>query len=47
MGACDEEITVEMPGGEIHLIIDDAYNVRMSGPATRVASMDLDLECLR
>ena len=46
MGACDEEITVEMPGGEIHLIINDDYKVRMSGPATRVASMELDLECL-
>ncbi len=46
MGACDEEITVEMPGGEIHLIINDDYKVRMSGPATRVAIMELDLECL-
>ena len=46
MGACDEEITVEMPGGEIHLIINDDYKVRMSGPATRVATMKLDLECL-
>ena len=46
MGACDEEITVEMPGGEIHLIINDDYKVRMSGPATRVANMELDLECL-
>ena len=46
MGACDEEVTVEMPGGEIHLIINDDYKVRMSGPATRVATMELDLECL-
>ena len=46
MGACGEEITVEMPGGEIHLIINDDYKVRMSGPATRVATMELDLECL-
>ena len=46
MGACDEEITVELPGGEIHLIINDDYKVRMSGPATRVANMELDLECL-
>ncbi len=46
MGACDEEITVEMPGGEIHLIINDDYKVRMSGQATRVATMELDLECL-
>jgi len=46
MGACDKEITVEMPGGEIGLLIDDEFNVRMTGPATRVASMSLDPECL-
>ena len=46
MGACNREITVEMPGGEIGLIIDDEFNVSMTGPATRVAAMDMDLECL-
>ena len=47
MGACDSEITVEMPGGEIGLVIDDEFNVQMTGPATRVATMSLDDECLR
>ena len=47
MGACDENITVEMPGGEIGLVIDDDFNVKMTGPATRVASMDMNLECLK
>jgi len=47
MGACDENITVEMPGGEIGLVIDDDFNVKMTGPATRVASMDMDLDCLK
>lgn len=46
MGACDQEITVEMPGGEIGLVIDDDYNVKMTGPATCVATMHLDNECL-
>ena len=46
MGACDENITVEMPGGEIGLVIDNEYNIQMTGPATRVAGMDLDTECL-
>lgn len=46
MGACDENITVEMPGGEIGLVIDDEFNVKMTGPASRVASMELDPECL-
>ena len=47
MGACDQDITVEMPGGEIKLVIDDEFNVNMAGPATRVASMELDTECLK
>ena len=46
MGACDDEITVHMPGGQIDLRIDDDYNVTMTGPATRVGSMTLDPECL-
>jgi len=46
MGACDQEITVEMPGGEIGLVIDDNYNVKMTGPATRVATMNMNMECL-
>ena len=47
MGACDQDITVEMPGGEIKLEIDEEFKVKMTGPATRVASMELDSECLR
>ena len=46
MGACDDEITVHMPGGQIDLRIDDDYNVTMTGPATKVGSMTLDPECL-
>ena len=46
MGACDENITVHMPGGQIGLKVDDAFNVTMTGPATRVSSMTLDPECL-
>ena len=46
MGACDENITVHMPGGNIQLRIDDEFNVTMTGPATRVGSMTLDPECL-
>ena len=30
MGAADENITVEMPGGEIGLVIDDKFNVKMT-----------------
>ncbi len=47
IGLCDREITVRMPGGEIAIEIGDDYAVRMTGPATRVATMDLDAEALR
>ena len=47
MDACDQDITVEMPGGEIKLEIDEEFKVKMTGPATRVASMELDSECLK
>lgn len=47
MDACDQNITVEMPGGEIKLEIDEEFKVKMTGPATRVASMELDSECLK
>ena len=46
MGAVDNDITVNMPGGQIRLHIDDAYNVRMTGPATRVGEFILDPESL-
>jgi len=46
IGACDNEITVHMPGGQIELRIDEDFNVTMKGPATRVGAMALDHECL-
>ena len=46
MGACDEKIIVEMPGGEIELHIDDEFNVLMKGPATKVGQMNLAAESL-
>jgi len=47
MGLVDNEITVHMPGGLIELYINDDYHVRMTGPATRVAEMNLDSEALK
>jgi diaminopimelate epimerase len=35
-----------MPGGKIAIEIGDDYAVRMTGPATRVADMEFDLEAL-
>lgn len=46
IGLCDKDITVHMPGGKIGIHIGDEFAVRMTGPATRVASMDFDDEAL-
>ncbi|MEM1223059.1 MAG: diaminopimelate epimerase [Verrucomicrobiota bacterium] len=47
IGLCDQKITVHMPGGKIGIQIGEDYSIRMTGPATRVASMDFDEEALR
>ena len=46
IGLCDRDITVHMPGGKIEIEIGDDYAVRMTGPATRVADIEFDLEAL-
>lgn len=46
LGWVDDDISVIMPGGVIQLHIDDAYSVRMTGPATRVGLFILDPECM-
>jgi diaminopimelate epimerase len=46
MGLVGPEITVRMPGGEIQLQISPDYDIRMSGPATRVGRFELDPEAL-
>jgi diaminopimelate epimerase len=42
MGACDGDIMVHCPGGEIGIQIDADFQVRMTGPATRVGTYDMD-----
>jgi len=46
IGLCDKDITVHMPGGRIGIEIGDDFAIRMTGPATRVATMDFDEEAL-
>lgn len=46
LGLVENEIEVHMPGGIIELKFDDAFNVRMTGPVTRVAHFELEEECL-
>jgi diaminopimelate epimerase len=47
MGACDERITVHMPGGKLRLRVTDDFNITMTGPATRVGEYQMDDEALR
>lgn len=46
LGLVDESILVKMPGGEIRLQIAPDYAVRMTGPATRVGSFEMDSQVL-
>lgn len=42
MGACDQEVLVQCPGGAIGIRMDETYGVTMTGPATRVGAFDMD-----
>lgn len=33
---CDEEITVHMPGGTIHVSLDETYRATMTGPVVKI-----------
>jgi len=44
LGLCDPDITVHMPGGQLQILIDDAYNIRMTGPVTRICEGEMDRE---
>ena len=46
MGSVDSPLTVQMPGGELSLEISEDFYATMSGPATRIGSIEFDLEAL-
>ena len=46
LGLVDECVSVHMPGGVLRIDIDDAYHVRMRGPAAKVADVELAGEFL-
>jgi diaminopimelate epimerase len=46
LGLCSGDIAVHMPGGVLHVEIDDVYAVTQTGPATKVADGLLALEAL-
>lgn len=46
LGLVDGDLTVRMPGGTIHLHIAADFSIRMTGPAARVGSFQLDTSCI-
>jgi diaminopimelate epimerase len=44
LGLCDSAITVQMPGGEIWIQINDDFTVSMTGSVTKVAEGELSAE---
>ncbi len=37
LGLCDSPITVHMPGGQLHISIDQDFGIIMTGPVTRIS----------
>ncbi|WP_200625806.1 diaminopimelate epimerase [Pseudomonas sp. LAM2023] len=46
LGFVDDQVTVHMPGGQITIELDEAYNVLMQGPVCKIGRYWLDQECL-
>ncbi|MGB0372990.1 MAG: diaminopimelate epimerase [Opitutales bacterium] len=46
LGLVDEKVTVHSPGGQLLIEIAEGFQIKMTGPTTRVGAMHLDLECL-
>jgi diaminopimelate epimerase len=44
LGLCDSPITVHMPGGQLHITIDENFDITMTGPVTRIAEGQLSEE---
>lgn len=47
LGLVDRDVLVHMPGGVIKIEIGDNFNIRMTGPVTRVAEGFIDQEMFR
>jgi diaminopimelate epimerase len=46
LGLCDSTITVQMPGGEILIQINDDFQISMTGSVTKVAQGELSAELI-
>jgi diaminopimelate epimerase len=47
LGLCDEQITVEMPGGKIEIEIEEGFLMKMAGPVQAIGSFQLNPEIFR
>ena len=45
LGYCENSVRVHMPGGQLNIDVDNAFNATMLGPVTRIGHMSLDQEC--
>ncbi|PLR34721.1 diaminopimelate epimerase [Chimaeribacter californicus] len=41
----DDRVSVNMPGGELHITFSDGFHVSMCGPVHKIASLTLDKDC--
>jgi diaminopimelate epimerase len=46
LGRCDGEVTVAMPGGDLAISVSPGFEIRMVGPASKVAQGELSSEFL-
>jgi diaminopimelate epimerase len=47
LGLCDQEITVHMPGGTIHITISEEFFIVMTGPVLKIADGTIAEESFR
>ena len=47
LGFCDSPITVHMPGGQLHIAIDENFTITMTGPVTRIAEGQCPKRCFK
>lgn len=46
LGLCEPDVTVHMPGGDLHIHISPGFHARMTGPVVRVADVEMNAEAL-
>jgi diaminopimelate epimerase len=47
LGLCDSPITIHMPGGQLHISIDENFAITMIGPVTMIAEGHLSDEMIQ